>query len=316
MSTPSPTPEKPPLRDTAGQLRLFKWLAALLAAALVVGMGAFFYIRHMGQPVTIVVGNKPVGTVANRAAANALITAAEQAKIGAAFAGDEPKRMQKILLVPALPNSPQDPDSVVKGKLMSLLTLRVHAYVILVNRHPSVALPTADDAAATLALVKTHWAQLPPQAEVVGEPEIVERIDIEKRAVDTRLTRPDPAAAASYFWSAPASKTYIVHRGDLGSRIAYHNHLSYADLITANPNKNLNRLKPGDKLNVQKMPLLLAVRVRKKWATMEKVNPNAPEAQAGQQRVTYIVTFLNGQETRREAQDVNILRKPVARMDL
>ncbi len=37
----------------------------LLAAALVLGAGAFLYIRHLGQPVTILVGGKPVGTVAN-----------------------------------------------------------------------------------------------------------------------------------------------------------------------------------------------------------------------------------------------------------
>lgn len=315
MSTPT-TPQKPNPDAMSRQLRLFQGLAALLAAALVLGLGAFFYIRHMGQPVTIMVGGKSAGTVANRSAANVLITAAEQAKIGTAYAGDEPKRMQKIVLVPALPNSPLEPDTVVRGKLMQLLTLHVHAFVILVNGHPSVALPTPEDATATLNLVKSHWAQMPPQAEVVGAPEIVERVDIEKRAVDTRLTRADPAAAAAYFWTAPASKTYTVRRGDLGSRIAYRSHLSYADLITANPHKDLNRLQPGDKLNVQKMPLLLTVRVRKKWATLEKVNPNAPAAQAGQQRVTYIVTFLNGQETRREAQDMAILQKPLTRMDL
>ena len=315
MSTQTTAPQ--PSQDSlTRRLRLFQWLAALLAAALVLGAGAFLYIRHLGQPVTIVVGGKTAGTVANRSAANALITAAEQAKIGAAFATDEPKRMQKILLVPALPNAPQEPDRVVQGRLMQMLTLHVHAFVILVNGHPSVALPTPEAATETLNLVKTHWAELPPPAEVVGEPEIVERTDIEKRAVDTRLTRPDPASAAPYFWTAPASKTYTVRRGDLGSRIAYRNHLSYADLITANPHKDLNRLQPGDKLNVQKMPLLLTVRVRKKWQTLEKVNPNAPAAQAGQQRVTYIVTYLNGQETRRDAQDMAILQKPLTRMDL
>ena len=310
------TPQSPAPETLARQLRLFKLLAALLAAALVIGGGIFFYFRHLGQPVTILVGDKPVATVRNVAAANALIAAAEQAKIGAAFAGEEPVRMQKVRFLHAEAGAPQDPDDVVKARLAQILTLHIHAYVILVKGRPSVALPTAEAATETLQLVKDHWAQAPPQAPLVGQPQIVESVEVEKRAVDTRLTRQTPEEAASYFWTPPPSKRYVIRPGDLGSRIAHRNRLSLADLITANPNKNINRLKPGDTLNVQKMPLLLTVRVRKTLVTTEQVHPGVPAAQAGSQRVTYLVTYLNGQETRREAQSVDILEKPLTRMDL
>jgi len=316
MSTQTTPPRTPAAETLARQLRLFQGLAALLAATLLIGGGIFFFLRHLGQPVTILVNDKPIATVHNAATANALIAAAERSKVGAAYAGEEPVRMQKVRFVRAEAGAPQDPDSVVKAKLAQSLTLHVHAYVILVKGRPSVALPTADAATQTLRLVKDHWAQAPPQAEVVGQPEIVESEDIQKRAVDTRLTRQTPEQAASYFWTPPPSKPYTVRRGDLGSRIAYRNHISLADLITANPNKNINRLKPGDTLNVQKMPLLLTVRVRKTLTTTEKVHPGAPAAQAGSQRVTYVVTYLNGQETRREAQSVDILQKPLTRTDL
>ena len=316
MPPPTRTPETPGTDATLRQLRLFKRLAALLAAALVLGAGAFFYLRYLGQPMTIKVGEKIVGTVANRSTANALITAAEQSKIGPAFIDDEPKRMQKILLVPALPNTAQDPDGVVKSRLLNALTLHVHAYVILVNGHPSVALPTPDAATDTLNAVKDHWKQVGPAADVVGQPEIIEKIEIERRAVDTRLTRPDAATAAPYFWSPPHSKTYQVHRGDIASRIAYRNHLSLSDLVRSNPNKNVRSLTPGDVLNVQRMPMLLTVRVRKQVIRTEPVNPNAPADQAGEQRVTYVITYLNGQERRREASDIAILQKPLTRMNL
>ena len=316
MSIPSPDFPLPPPNALARQLRLFQRLAAGLALALVVGAGAFFYLRHLGQPVTIFVSGKPVATVANRAAANALIAAAEQAKVGPAYAQDDPKRMQSIVLLPAPPNAPQETDNVVKAKLANLLTLHLKAFVILVNGHPSVALPTPDAATETLKLVKGHWANLPPAADLDGEPEIVEQIAIEKRAVDTSLTRQDAASAAPYFWTPPPVKSYKVQRGDIGSRIARHNHISLADLITANPNVNVNRLKQGDVLNVRKMPRLLTVRVQKTWVSEEPVYANAPASQAGRQRVTYLVTYLNGQETRREAKDVTILEKPLTRMDL
>jgi hypothetical protein len=315
MSTQT-TPQMPAPETLARQLRLFKLLAALLAAALVIGGGVFLYLRHLGQPVTILVNDRPIATVRNVATANALIAAAEQAKVGAAFAGEEPVRMQKVRFLRAEASAPQEPDNVVKAKLAQSLTLHVHAYVILVKGRPSIALPTAEAATETLRMVKDHWAQAPPQAPVVGQPEIVESVEVIRRAVDTRLTRQTPEEAAPYFWTPPPSKRYIIRRGDLGSRIAYRSHLSFADLITANPNKDLNRLKPGDTLNVQKMPLLLTVRVRKTLETTEKVHPGAPAAQAGSQRVTYLVTYINGQETRREAQSVDILEKPLTRMDL
>ncbi len=315
MSTHTP-PRTPAPETLARQLRLFKLLAALLAAALAVGGGVFLFLRHLGQPVTILVGNKPIATVRSVAAANELIAAAEQSKIGAAFAGEEPVRMQRVRLLHAEAGAPQDPDAVVKAKLTQSLTLHIRAYVILVKGRPSIALPTPEAATETLRLVKDHWAQAPPPAQIVGQPQIVESVDIEKRAVDTRLTRQTPEEAAPYFWTPPATKPYTIRPGDLGSRIAYRSHISLADLITANPNKNINRLKPGDTLNVQKMPLLLTVRVRKTLETTEQVHPGVPAAQAGSQRVIYLVTYLNGQETRREAQSVNILEKPETRMDL
>ncbi len=201
MSTQTTPPQTTAPDSLARQLRLFKLLAALLAAALVIGLGVFVFLRHLGQPVTIMVGAKPIGTVRNVAAANALIAAAEQEKVGAAFAGEEPVRMQKVHFLPAKASTPQDPDAVVQARLAQSLTLHVHAFVILVKGHPSVALPTADAATQTLRLVKDHWAQAPPQEPVSGQPEIVEPVDIARHTVDTRLTRQTPEEAAPYFWT-------------------------------------------------------------------------------------------------------------------
>ena len=316
MSTPIPQPSAPHQNPLASQVRLFQRIAAVLAGALLVGIGAFIYIRHLGQPVTIFVGGKAVATVANRASANALIAASEQTKVGAAYASNDLKRMQSIVLLPASANTPQETDAAVKSKLAALLTLHLKAFVILVNGHPSVALPTPDAATDTLRIVKDHWAKLPPAADLDGEPQIVEEIAIEKRAVDTSLTRQDAASAAPYFWTPPPIKSYKVQPGDIGSRIAHRNHISLADLITANPNVNINRLRQGNVLNVRKMPRLLTVRVRKTMTVEEPVHPGAPAAQAGRQRVTYVVTYLNGQETHREAKEVTLLEKPLTRMDL
>lgn len=311
MTSASKTPTEPPPADAlARQLRVFKWLAALLAAGLFAGAGAFFYVRHLGQPVTVLVNGKPAATVRNAAAANALVAAAEKAKVGMAFADETPVRLQKVSFVPAAPNAPQDTDDAAQAKLMRLLTLRVPAFVILVDGRPSLAFPTPDAATQTLRLVQDHWAKMPPAAPVVGQAQIAQTITIEKRTVDTRLLRADSDAAAPYYWTAPPSRTYTVKPGDLGSRIAFRNHLSLTDFIRANPSRNLNRLKPGDQVNVQKLPLLLSVHVRKSVVVTEKVHPGAPASVAGLQRVTYMVTYLNGVEQGREAKSVVILQKP------
>ena len=305
------TPAEPTSADAlARQLRVFKWLAALLAAGLAVGTGTFLYLRHLGQPVTILVGGKPAATVRNAAAANALVAAAETAEVGTAYAGVTPVRLQKIAFVPAAPNAPQDTDDAAQAKIARLLTLRVPAFVILVDGKPSLAFPTPDAATQTLRQVQDHWANMPPAAPIVGQAQIVQKVTIEKRTVGTRLLRSDPDTAAPYYWTPPPSKTYTVRSGDLGSRIASRNHLSLADFIRANPNINPNRLKPGDVVNVQKLPLLLSVRVRKSVEATEKVHPGAPAAVAGLQRVTYQITYLNGVEQSREARSVVILKKP------
>ncbi len=311
MTSASKTPtELTPGDALARQLRVFKWLAVFLAAGLAVGIGAFFYIRHLSQPVTVLVNGKPAATVRNAAAANALVAAAEKAKVGAAFADETSVRLQKVSFVPAAPNAPQDTDDAAQAKIARLLTLRVPAYVILVNGQPSLAFPTPDAATQTLQRVQDHWARMPPAAPVIGQEQIVQTATIEKRTVDTRLLRSDPDTAAPYYWTPPPSKTYAVRSGDLGSRIAYRNHLSLADFMRANPNKNLNRLKPGDRVNVQKLPLLLSVRVRKSVVVTEKVHPSASASVAGLQRVTYVITYLNGAEQGREARSVVILQKP------
>jgi len=309
-SAPNPTDA------LARQLRGFKLLAAGLALALAAGAGVFLYIRHQGQPVTIVLDGKPVTTVHNAAAANAAVEGAEQRLVGRAFAEETPVRLQKVSLVPALTNAPQDTDDAAQAKLARLLKLRVPAYVVFVDKHPSLAFPTPDMATETLKLVKDHWEQMPPSAPIAGDAQIIQKIVIEKHTVDTRLLRSDPAAAAPYYWTPPPSKTYTVHSGDLGSRIASRNHLTLGEFIRANPGVNVNRLKPGDAVNVQRLPLLLTVRVRKTVEQTEKVHPNMPEYAAGSQRVTYSVTYLNGVEQSRDAQSLIILQKPQTALSL
>lgn len=312
MSTTQP----PAPNALTRQLRLFKILASVLGLCLILGIGYFFYERHLGQPVQILVNGKPIATVRNAATANALLEDVEQAKIGGAFADSEPVRLTKTVLQRAPDNAPLDTDAAVRARLLPLLKFHIHAYVILVRGHPSVALPSADAATETLELVKQHFAKMPPDNELLEPPQIVENTLIARRAVDVARARAAPDIAAPYFWTPPPSRQYTVRRGDTGAGIAYRSHMSLTDLLVANPGKNLNKLTPGDVVNVQKMPLLLTVRVKKKFTREEKIVAQAPDDDAGKRSITYVVTYTNGQETRRDVQDIAILEKPRVRTEL
>ena len=316
MSTQTPPSPTPSVDALARQLRALKVLVLVLVVALAGGVGYSLYQRHLGQPETILAGGRPVATVRNAAAANQVLAEAERAKVGAAYAGQSPIRLQPIQFQRASADTRVDADAVAQQKLIQALKLRVHATMILVNGKPSLGLPNADVAQETLDLVKQHFAQMPPQAQVVGDPEIMEKVSLVPKVIDTARARPSAQAAAPYFWTPPPARTYVVQRGDTGFRIAARNHISFNDFLTANSGHDLNKLKPGDVVNVQKMPMLLTVRVKKTFTQEQAIVAHAPADEAGLQQVTYMVTYLNGQEMRRDVTDIAMLKKPLTRMSL
>ncbi len=319
MSTQMPPPHAPPATSVdalARQLRVLKFLVLLLVLALAAGAGYEAYERHLGQPVAILVGGKPVATVRSAADADRVLADAEASAVGPAYAGQTPIRLQSVLLRRAPGGESLDTDSGAKERLMRALTLRVHAWVIVVGGKPSLGLPTQDAADETLALVKRHFAQMPPQATLVGEPTFVQSVSVVPKAVSLSRARPDAPSAAPYFWTPPPARKYVVQFGDTGYKIALRSHLSFTDFLAANAGMDLNRLKPGDVVNVQRMPLLISVRVRKTFTSDLPVLPHGPPAKAGLQRVTYIVTYLDGQETARDVSGAAILKKPATQAEL
>ncbi len=301
MSNPPAQSSSPSPDALARQVRRLQILLGILALALAGTVGGLLYARHLGQPVAILLDGKLVATARSAAAADAVLRAAEQAKVGGGYAANDIVRLQTVRLVPLTGGIPLEPDSAAQAKLAAALKLHVRAYAILVDGKPRLGLPTDEMAVETLHLVKEHFAQMPPPAQIIGEPEFVQNVTVQRMAITASQARSDPTQAAPLFWTAPPSHPYIVRRGDTGGRIAYRAHITLTDLIAANSGRDINRLKPGDTITVEKMPLLLAVRVKKQLTRDEKIVANAPDAEAGQRSVTYAVTFINGQETRRDA---------------
>ena len=62
--------------------------------------------------------------------------------------------------------------------------------------------------------------------------------------------------------------------------------------------------------HVQKMLMLISVSVQKEISDEEKIDQHAEGDAAGKRRLTYTVTYVNGDETRRDVQEIVTLEKP------
>jgi hypothetical protein len=298
------------------QLKLFKFLALTLLIVLLVGAGSVWYGLRVNQPVQIVIDGQAVATARNAHVANDLLSQAQLSKVPASYTTDDIVRLQQVRLVhPPGPIS-LDTDDDALQKISSALHVHVRAYMILVDGHPSIALPTQSAAIDTIEAVKDHYANLSDEGEIVGDPEMISNVKVTRIAVSPDRLRSSPKDAASYFWTPPSPVLYTVHAGDRGMSIAHKNHISYTDLIIANPQADLNRLRVGDQLNVRRMPLLLKVALKRQVTVEEPILQHVPASEAGKRRVTYTVSYINGQEVRRDATAMTTLVKPPIRTEI
>jgi hypothetical protein len=208
------------------------------------------------------------------------------------------------------PDAVVDADDAARRAIASHLKLRVRAYVIVVDGLPSIGLPTAEAAEKTLDLVRDHFATMPPDAPAIEPARIKQTTEVSLISVSPTRTRTDPASAAEYFWTPPPAKTYVIKMGDRGYTVAVRNHISFTDFLIANAGHDMNRLHPGDIVNIQKMPPALTVIVRKRIDATEPILPYAPPSEAGKRHVTYAVTYTNGIETHRDVLTWQVLSKP------
>jgi len=299
------------------QLLVWKAAAGILLTALIACAGFFVYQRYATQPVAVLLDGKPITVVANIATAESLLSQAERAKAGGAFPDAAIVRMQRVQYrhVP-ISTAVIDPTAIARAKLVKSLKIHVHAFIIVIDGRPTIGLPTDVMAAATLTIVKDHYADMPPNAKIIGEPSFRQRVRIEPGAIDGDHIRASPEIAAPIFWSPPPSRPYVVKYGDLGGTIARKNHISLTDLMISNPDTNLNDLHPGDVLHIQKRPMMLSVQVTKELTRQEKILPYAPASEAGLRSVVYDVTYVNGQELSRTEVSLQTIVRPTTRMSL
>jgi LysM repeat protein len=306
----------PPISPLEKQVRALKVVTTVLFLALLSVIGAFLYIRHMSRPVQIVLDGKPIATVKSYGAAIHLLADAEHAAVGDAYPEDSFVRMQKIQFIRTSSDAPIDSEDSVRHELSTSLKLKVRAYVIKVDDKPTIGLPTSQAAVQTLAEVKQHYVSMPPNAPLVGLPTFRQRVVIDRMPIAAADARRTPDDAAAYFWTPPPARTYTVKQGDRGYTIAVRHHIPFADFLAANAGRNMNKLQPGDVVNLNKVHPFLGVEVKKRLEADEQILPGADPDRAGKRHVVYVVTYTNGEETRRDILSMVTLSRPHPRMSL
>lgn len=298
------------------QLKVFKAVTGLLFLAVLVLGGTFLYYRHVSRPVEILIDGKSVATVRNYATAVALLAKAEQDAVGDAYPEDSFIRLQKVQFVRTSGDAPLDSEESVRHTLSTLLKLNVRAYVIKVDGKTSIGLPTSQAATQTLAIVKDHYVSMPPNAPIVGMPTFRQHVLIDRMSIPAADTRRTADDAAIYFWTPPPAQTYVVQPGDRGYTIAVRHHIDFTDFLAANSGRDMNKLMPGDVVNLNRVHPALSVIVQKKIVADEPILPDAPPDRAGKRHIVYVVTYTNGEETSRNILSMVTLSRPTPRMSL
>jgi len=311
----SPTQKDPAKLER--QLKIYKRIAVIAVVGCAAAFGWAAYSRRVSAPVQILLDGKPIVTVRNLTAANSVLLAAEQIKThGANYPADSFKTLQKVQFRRVARDAAVDQDDTAARTLATKLKLHVRAFAILVDGHSTVGLPTEEMAKETLSVIKHHYESMPPEGATSGESEFVDKVAIERMGLDSQQLRGDPSTAAEYFWTPRQVKTYTVQPRDTGFSIAHKSHISFSDFLAANAGRDLNKLHPGDTVNVTKSTVLVHVLVHKQMQVTERMIANVPASEAGKQRTTYLVSYVNGHESKRRVLGMETLERPRTRTSL
>jgi LysM repeat protein len=266
------------------------WLERSLFILLLAPVGSLWLLPRLASgPRSIQVDGRTVAVVESRAVAERVLTTVKRARAGAAAESAAFARPVTLARVGREAESPVAEEAAVV-RLAAAVTVQAARTVILVDGTPRVALPDERAAAATLALVKSHYAGLVQR--LAAEPRFKQQVTIAQRTVPTELWRPDPESAADFLIEGPATAPagHTLAPGESFSGVAARYHLGLEELRRLNPDVRPSRLRPGETLNIRsprEAPITVIVRAQVRRIPRSLRTP-------GQRRGPGEVTYENG----------------------
>ncbi len=289
-----------------------------------------FFLRA-SMPTAIFVNGKPVAWVSNfRLAQRAIQLAREKMQKqygqGVDFAetidvGNLPLPSGQNLSSPAEASD----------LLLANVSPALKAWVIKVSDRTLVALKSKEEAEQALELVKAHFT--PSNVTLVKQPRFKEKVVVQEGKISVNEIVADAETAAQKLIGGLEPPQYhTVKAGEVAIRIARKYGLTLEELKRLNPDKNLDRLKVGDKLLIKRgkpmVTVICVYQIVKRETVPFKVERRfAPElpggalvtkqrGKEGLKEVVYEVTAENGLEVHRRVVREKVLREPVTEVIL
>lgn len=207
------------------------------------------------------------------------------------------------------------------------VTLSVEAAVILIEGQEVVALSSREEAEKTLESVIAAFAQLGENEVIVSEPIIEQSYEVVDRVVPFATLRSTDEAVTYIMQGTDEIIEYQVQNGDTSWNIAVNRGINIDELASANPDKDIADLHPGDVLKLTEAKPYLNVEVVKQVVYSEKI-PYGTTYQSdanlyvgktqeisagvnGVKEITALVTYRNGVQIAKEITQETLVKDPV-----
>ncbi len=294
-------------------------------------MVALLFSRRATLPVAIFVNGEPVAWLSNSRLAQHAIQLARE-KMRKQY-GQEVDFAEKVetgnLSLPPSRNlsSPAEAAEL----LLASASPAQRAWVVKVNDQVVAALRSKEEAEQALELVKAHFT--PANVTLVKPPRFKEKVVVQEGKFAVRGVVADAETAAQKLIGGLEPPQYhIVKSGEVAIRIARKYGLTLEEMQQLNPDKDLDRLRIGDKLLIKRGKPMVTVVCVYQFVKQEKVPfkverrfaPHLPggslvlkqRGKEGVKEVVYEVIAENGLEVERRAVKEKIVKEPVTEVIL
>lgn len=307
------------LEETVGRLRRRMALERGIAGAVILALGAAWGVGKLAPSAwALTVNGRPVVAMRSRAELESLVARVRQDANPSVQAA-----LQEAEIRRADPGQIEVADSVAAPqRLAEGLELHGDRGVIYVDGKPVLALPDAAQGRAVLEQLKQSAAARLSRVE--EPPAFKEQVEVRTEPAPRELWA-DAESAPARLAGQGGGGTHTVRSGESAWIIARREKMTLEELRKLNPGVDLERLKQGQKLVVggSSTPALTVVTtgvltetLPTPFRTRQSPRPlmwagkriRARKGIPGQERVTYRVTFENGEAVRRDVQEREVLR--------
>ena len=304
-----------------------KKLLIPVVVALAVLAGVLIY--HNGRKCTVYVNNEPLVSLSDRKTAEDILEGIKtgyREKYGANTQITENVSVQNGAAEKV--SGPAEARALLEKKL----TPGAFCYAVIADGNAVCGFEDKEDAGRFLVYSKEKFT---PSSGEYEEPEFREKVLIDATYIDPGkiYSSPEEAFDAVFKNKAPArsGSVHRVRKGETASQIAVKYGLKLKALAQANPGFNLNKLRPGDTLNISKgaAPACLTVVVRVEQTVTETVKPKTTKVSSeilpygktrvlnpgkpGKRITRYALCFENGRLISRDTVSEEYLEMPVNR---